>query len=221
METSLSFTITRNCSAIEAREQTSKYEPDLFTKEKLVKLWPSYLTSDTISTGVISDYHCKEHDNVQPRFVKKSKEEKIRSTDTAANQPDWNTDHNLCINCGKAFLRIGLQKHVDSNLCINKAKERTKSTVSKTLTELRESLPVSEALGIAAKARKLEAPAPNMSTNTNTIAQSLFSKMLKGSARKKCSKVSKRFTTQQKEIMDLCFDEGEYDKNKRCTVSEV
>ena len=209
------------CSAIEAREQTSKCKPDLFTKEKLVKLWPSYLTSDTISTEVISDYDGNEHDNIQPRFIKKPKEEKIKSTDMAANQPDGNTDLNVCKNCGKAFLRIGcLHKHVDSNLCINKAKERTKSTVSKTVTELRESILVSEALGIAAKMRKLEAPASNMLTNTNTIAQSLFSKMLKGSAQKKCSKVSKKFTTQQKEIMDLCFDEGEYDKKKRCTVSK-
>ncbi len=44
--------------------------------------------------------------------------------------------------------------------------------------------------------------------------------MLQESARKECSTQSKRFTNKQKEIMDTCFEEGEWDKKKRYTVSK-
>jgi hypothetical protein len=91
---------------------------------------------------------------------------------------------------------------------LKKAKEKTQSTE------------VMVAHSQVAKAvRNLEAP-KHMHNDTNAIGQSLFNNMLQESARKECSKQSRRFTLEHKEIMETCFEEGELDKKKRYTVSK-
>ena len=51
------------------------------------------------------------------------------------------------------------------------------------------------------------------------VVDSLWIKLLEGSARKHTSKKrSKRFTKEQKQIMEKCFDDGERDKKRRYTT---
>jgi hypothetical protein len=49
---------------------------------------------------------------------------------------------------------------------------------------------------------------------TTNDVQNFYKGMLKGSARKHSSKKLKKFTAEQKKIMELCFNKGEHDKRK-------
>ena len=88
----------------------------------------------------------------------------------------------------------------------------------KTAEEVRQSLPVKEALGSATKQGKL-AGNRVVWTELNTNLQSFYKMLWKGSVRKQGSK-KKQVHCITKEIMEWCFNEGECDKRKRFTPSQ-
>jgi hypothetical protein len=135
--------------AIDVREQTNNFKAERFTKQQLFKLWSKYLMSKSISNGVTSNFKIENHENVETRLLKKPKKEKRECKENLESNADCDADG--CPNCGRKFLRASwLEKHVET--CKStKDKERKR----KTAEEVRQSLPVREALGSAAKLRKL------------------------------------------------------------------
>ena len=202
-----------NCTGITTRAQTGNGNPTQTAKEKLTKLWPSYLMSDSTSTNVVSNVNSGEYDKVQTRLMKKNKGKSPVSKNIAPETEDCHDDG--CPRCGKRFMRIGcLRSH--STTC-----EGTEMSSRKTSQQMRDALPVKEAMGAAQKARQLQADfsscfVPGMDGEVDIY----YAKMLQGSALKHGVKKSVRFTQAQKEIMEKCFDEGEGDKRKRYTASK-
>ena len=201
------------CIAIVAREQSNHYAGERFTKERLFKLWKKFMMSDNVSSGVTSDFNIENYKSVEPRLMKTQKSKKERQCSKIIEQ-DTDCEVDGCPKCGRNFLRpTWLAKHVET--CSMKDRERKK----KTAKEIRESLPVKEALGSATKQRKL-AGNRIVQTELNTDLQSFYKMLLKGSATKQGSKKSNKFTAAQKEIMKWCFHEGECDKRKRFIPSQ-
>lgn len=105
-------------------------------------------------------------------------------------------------------------------LCISELNKPGKLNINRTAQELRNWFQLKESFVVQA-ARKLELPVncTSSSENFRTVVDSLWIKLLEGNARKYSSKKrSKRFTNEQKQIMEKCFDDGERDKKKRCTT---
>lgn len=105
--------------------------------------------SENVSSGVISDFNIENYKSVEPRLMKTQKPKKKRHCSKIIEQ---NTDCEAdgCPKCGRNFLRpTWLAKHVET--CSMKDRKRKR----KTAKEIRESLPVKEALGSATKQRKL------------------------------------------------------------------
>ena len=106
-----------------------------------------------------------------------------------------------------------MQKHVNSKKCIEAKK-------TKTLEEIKASIPVMQALGFANNVRevRLNSDQVEESEERKSRINLLYCSLLKGSAMK--TKVSKniRFTAEQKRIMERCFDAEETDKKNRYTA---
>ena len=188
----------KNDHTIDARELTNAGTTLHLKKNKIEKLWPSYISTHCLSTGVTSEFDQSSAENVEPKFKKQKKGDqtkqlKVRNVNTDPNASKVN--NNKCPNCNKVFLRKKpLQKHLNSRKCLERKK------ASKTLEEIKASIPVVQALGL------------------NSRINLLYCSLLKGSAMKTKLRKNIRFTAEQKNLMERCFDVGEKDKKNRYTA---
>ena len=136
--------------------------------------------SKSISTGVTSNFKIENHENVETRLLKKTKKEKRECKENLESNADCDADG--CPNCGRKFLRASwLERHVVT--CKStKDKERKR----KTAEEVWQSLPVREALGSAAKLRKLDPNVCNFLSDLSLqVPESILKKKATGSQRNK------------------------------------
>lgn len=96
------------CVKVEVKQQTNVSKSKTLRKEKLFKLWPSYLHSESTSTGVTSTFDMEESQRKLPRFQHKPKETCVRPKKetmiTSLQEEALNTDRK-CPSCSKFFLR--------------------------------------------------------------------------------------------------------------------
>ena len=76
------------CEEIEVKEQPNCTESETFKKGKFFKLWPSYISSKSTSTGVTSAFDMEESDKKVPRFKNEPKKKRDRRKKNMATSLD-------------------------------------------------------------------------------------------------------------------------------------
>lgn len=204
---------------IVAKELTNTGSTTIIKPEKIRKLWPSYITNHCLSTGVTSDLDKDIAENVEPKYKKtvpkkKDKSVKEESTGITGKTNEMKEHSHRCPNCQKFYLRNGnMLKHINENNCT----ENTK-TKSKTLAELKKSFPVVQAIGLANNIRVLNTEDRKQGKKSDKSENLLWCSLLLGSAKKTKRGKNHRFTSEQKLLIEECFDAGEKDKRKRYTT---
>ena len=187
------------------------------SQNKIKRLWPDYLSKHCLSTGVTSEYNDSHAENIEPMFKKQTLPRK--TTCSKENIPTENdttkSDDNACPHCHKVYLRKGpMKKHLLSGKCI------AKNRLSNTLEEIKSSMPVMQALGLASNVRdiKINRLEQLQQMDDKSPAIALYCSLLRGSATKTKLRKSARFTCEQKALMENCFDMGETEKKNRHTA---
>ena len=133
---------------------------------------------------------------------------------TSLQEEAPNTDRK-CPSCSKCFLRKGsLARHIGCKTCRRSENPREKHG------EMEAALKA-QAVGIAATTCNLGSERRKQSISKEEKLIDIWENDVKGIARKITNPKRKKgkFTEKQKQIMEKCFDEGEYDKKNRYTTS--
>ena len=96
-----------------------------------------------------------------------------------------------------------------------------KKKSSKTLKEIKASISVMQALGLANNVRDIKLNnrlEHHVTVESESTVKLLYCSLLKGGTTKTNSREKTRFTTEQKRFMEQCFDVGELDKKNRYTA---
>ena len=89
---------------------------------------------------------------------------------------------------------------------------------SSTLEEIKSSMPVMQALGLASNVRDIKSNRlEQLQRMDKSPVVSLYCSLLQGSATKTKLRKSNRFTDEQEGLMENCFDMGETEKKNRYT----
>lgn len=205
---------------IECRELTNTGVALTLDKKKIEKHWPGYITNHCLSTGVTSDFDKENAEKVEPRFKKKTKPKAKSSKGESLPTTESNSEasSNTCPRCHKVYLR---KRPIQHHLSLEKCTQINKS--SKTLEEIKASIPVTQAVGLASDVREIRSNRPHHHTpptadSVTSAVNTLYCFLLQGSAMKNKPRKNTRFTNEQKYIMELCFDSGECDKRHRHTA---
>ena len=187
-------------------------------KKKIEKHWPGYITSNCLSTGVTSNFDKENAENVEPRFKKtKPKTKSLKGESLPATESNSEAPSNTCPCCHKLYLRKRpMQPHLRSEKC-------TQINKSKTLEEIKTSIPVTQAIGLASHVREIRLNCPHHHTpltadSATSAMNTLYCFLLQEIAMKNKQRKNTQFTNEQKHIMELCFDSGECDKRHRHTA---
>lgn len=100
-----------------------------------------------------------------------------------------------------------MQKHLNSKKCIEAKK-------TKTLQEIKASIPVMQVLGLANNVREVRLSSDQVEESKPRIYL-LYCSPLKGSAMKTKIRKNIHFTAEPKKKIERCFDAGETDKKNR------
>ena len=187
----------KNDHTIDARELTKAGATLHLKKDKIEKLWPSYISNRCLSTEVTSEFDQSNAENVEPKLKKQKKEnqtKRLKARIVNSEPSARELSDNKCPNCNRVFLRRKpMQKHLNSKKCIEAKK-------TKTLEEIKASIPVMQALGLANNVRevRLNSDQVEESEESKSRINLLYCSLLKGSAMKTKVRKNIRFTAEQK-----------------------
>ena len=125
----MQISLSRTTSTIDARELIKAGATLHLKKDKIEKLWPSYISNCCLSTGVTTEFDQSNAENVEPKFKKQKKENQTKCLKAHIVNSEPNArelSDNKCPNCNRVFLRKKpMQKHVNSKKCIEAKKTKT------------------------------------------------------------------------------------------------
>lgn len=193
------------------RENTGLGQGTLYNNDTLNKLSKSSFTTTEASSGFDIN-QATQVPNLGPK-LKKTKV-KVAATAKKSNTTQNSKKNSLCQceDCGKEFLRTGnLRRHKESKTCTQKSEnlqcmpqKTVSSAMQTTLCKIKEQ-------SIKKQPKQI-----------SEQRQEQLALELKGSAQRRVAHKRKaaRFTEEQKQIMDRCFDSGVKRKSARYTPAQ-
>ena len=200
------FTYNYSNLTITSRELTNTGPTVALSQKKIRRLWPDYLSKHCLSTGVTSEYNESHAENIEPKFKKQKVPRKTkRSKENIPTENDATKhDDNVYPNCHQVYVRKGpMKKHLLSEKCMRTRK------FSSTLEEVKSSMPVMQALGLASNVRDIKSNRlEQLQRMDKSPVVSLYFSLLQGSAHATKTKLPKsnRFTDEQKDLKENCFE---------------
>ena len=195
------------------RENTAIGQVKLYNNDSLNKLSKHTFNTTEAATGFDIN-HAKHVPKLGPKITRsKTTAAQVKSSSTTKNKENSLCE---CEDCGKKFMRTGnLERHRESKICT------TKRTQFQQKSENKQCMPQSSAMETILSKIKEQ----SVKKQTKPISEQKQEKLaqeLKGSAQRRVANKRKatRFTGEQKQIMDRCFDSGVKRKSARYTPAQ-
>ena len=203
-------------AGIITRENTRITQGKLFDNQSVKKLVKNCLSTTEASCGFDINI-AKVVPPLTPKIYKlKPKASEIQTNDTSTNK----NQHSLSQSkrCGKKFLRTGnLERHRQSKICTSTKLGKEKSQNPQSMPHKLDSLAMKTALSkIKWQSVKQQPKQISEQKQVNLALE------LKGSAQRRAANKRKaiRFTEEQRQIMDRCFDSAVKRKSARYTLAQ-
>ena len=195
------------------RENTAIGQGKLYNNDSLSKL-----SNNTFNTTAAATGFDISHAKHVPKLVPKISKSKTMAAEVKGSSTTRNNGNSLCEceDCGKKFLRNGnLQRHRESKTCTSKKPQFTQKS------ESLQCMPHSSAMETTLCKIK-EQSVKKQPKRISEQNQEKLALELKGSAQRRIANKRKatRFTEEQKQIMDRCFDSGVKRKSARYTPAQ-
>ena len=194
------------------RENTGIGHGKLYNNDTLKKLSKSSFNTTEASSGFDIN-HAKQVPKLGPKLPKsRAKVEKVKNSKKTQESKNSLCE---CTDCGKKFLRTGnLHKHRQSKACSSKKKEKSENL---------QYMPGKDSSAMQTALHKIkEQSVKKQPKQISEQNQEKLALELKGSAQRRIANKRKatRFTEEQKQIMDRCFDSGVKRKSARYTPAQ-
>ena len=195
------------------RENTAIGQGKLYNNDSLNKLSNNTFNTTEAATG-FDISHAKHVPKLGPKISRS----KITAAQVKSSSTTKNNENSLreCEDCGKKFMRTGnLERHREFKTCT------TKKTQFKHKSENQQCMPHSSAMETTLSKIK-EQSVKKQPKQVSEQKQEKLAQELKGSAQRLVANKRKatRFTEEQKQIMDRCFDSDVKRKSARYTPAQ-